>query len=78
MVITNNLFSTSYIRLLRCISCAAVVAFSDAHFGEGVSNISLGGLYCTGNESRLLDCSHQKNPVCSHTEDAGVRCGGEI
>lgn len=57
--------------------CTVVVAFSDAEFGEGVSNISLGGVACRGNESTLLECSHQTNPLCSHAEDAGLRCGGK-
>ena len=29
---------------------------------------------CTGNEPRLALCDGQHNPICSHSEDAGVRC----
>ena len=54
-----------------------MVAFSDASFGEGVGDISLGGVACRDNENTLLDCPHQTNPLCSHAEDAGIRCGGE-
>ena len=53
-----------------------VVPYTHAYFGEGTSNISLGGLACSGREERLVDCGHAQ-PVCTHAEDAGVRCGGK-
>ena len=53
-----------------------VVQYTQAHFGEGTSNIGLGGLACNGSEERLVDCRHAQ-PVCTHAEDAGVRCGGK-
>ena len=47
-------------------------------FSNGSGSILLDELSCAGSESSLLECGH--NPVgvhdCSHSEDAGVRCGG--
>ena len=56
-----------------------VQAFSSAHFGQGnaTSQIWLDQVDCTGNESRLTDCSANAlgDHDCSHAEDAGVSCG---
>ena len=45
-------------------------------FGEGVGQIWLDNVACSGSESRLIDCP--ANPLgshnCGHHEDAGVRC----
>ena len=43
-----------------------------------LSNIFLDNLVCEGDESSLLDCSHNVigEHNCDHTEDAGVRCEG--
>ena len=47
-----------------------------AFFGEGCGRILLDNLECTGEESSLLDCTH--NGVfthnCGHQDDAGVTC----
>ena len=47
---------------------------------DGTGQIVLDDLRCTGNESRLIDCSHRGLGVhnCSHSEDAGVRCSSGI
>lgn len=52
-------------------------AFSMAFFGAGTGEIYLDDLGCTGNESRLLQCSHNTINNCDHTQDAGVRCPGK-
>ena len=43
---------------------------------DGTGQIVLDDLQCTGNESRLIDCSHNGlgNHNCIHANDAGVRC----
>ena len=48
----------------------------EAYFGEGIGQIWLDNLACTGTEARLVDCGHNSFGVnnCGHAEDAGVRC----
>ena len=43
---------------------------------DGTGQILLDNLGCTGNEPRLVDCSHNELGVhnCRHSDDAGVRC----
>ena len=42
----------------------------------GTGSIFLDDVSCIGNESRLIDCSHNGLGVhdCTHADDAGVRC----
>ena len=56
------------------------VAFSNAHFGAGIGAIYLDGVGCTGSETNLIDCSRSSTVSCTygHTEDAGVRCQGNL
>ena len=55
-----------------------MVPLRRATFGSGSGQILLDNVFCSGNESSLLDC--QRNPIgdhnCDHSEDAGVRCDG--
>ena len=57
---------------------SGVIARSQAFFGQGTGAILLDQVGCTGNETRIVDCS--SNPIgvhdCSHSEDAGVTCQG--
>lgn len=50
----------------------------DAGFGAGSGRIFLSNLICSGNEGRLVDCSHPAIGVsdgCNgHNDDAGLRC----
>ena len=43
---------------------------------DGTGQIALDNLFCSGTESRLVDCPHSGLNVhnCAHSEDAGVRC----
>ena len=43
---------------------------------DGNGLVLLNYLHCTGNESRLVDCSHSGylKHGCNHSGDAGVRC----
>ena len=47
-------------------------------FTNGMDDIWLDDVQCTGTETNLFFCNHQ--PVgthnCGHIEDAGVRCQG--
>ena len=47
-------------------------------FSRGSGSILLDELRCAGSESSLLECDHDPVGVhdCSHSEDAGVKCGG--
>jgi len=47
-----------------------------AYFGPGNGQIWLDNLFCTGFESRLINCNHNGfgNHDCSHSEDAGLIC----
>ena len=53
-----------------------MVPYGGAHFGEGSGDIFLDELSCTGRESRITDCPVDSSHDCTHSEDAGVRCGG--
>ena len=56
------------------------VASGEALFGEGSGQILLDDVQCTGNESRLDNCTHDGFTVnnCDHSEDAGVDCMGRL
>ena len=55
----------------------ALRAYDSAFYGQGVGEIILDNVGCTGGESNLLDCSSNAlgSHNCEHYEDAGVLCG---
>ena len=52
-------------------------AYKRAHYGEGIGDIWLDNVRCTGSETRLESCPKNNwgEENCSHAEDAGVSCG---
>ena len=53
------------------------VAYGNAKFGPGEGEIFIDDIRCLGTEVSLWDCSRSywSDHLCSHREDAGVRCG---
>lgn len=48
-----------------------------AKYGQGVGDIWMGGLQCTGKELSIWNCKrdHEKGTEgCTHADDAGVKC----
>uniref|UniRef100_A0A2K6CH88 Scavenger receptor cysteine-rich domain-containing protein DMBT1 n=1 Tax=Macaca nemestrina TaxID=9545 RepID=A0A2K6CH88_MACNE len=63
----------------RQLGCGYSVSVLDgAHFGQGLGNILLGDVHCSGREPYLSSCPHSgwHNHECGHREDAGVMCSG--
>ena len=58
----------------------AVRSTRSASFGVGSGPIYLDNVVCTGNESRLQNCSHNGvgSHNCNHFEDAGVECSSKM
>ncbi|KAJ8034628.1 hypothetical protein HOLleu_21545 [Holothuria leucospilota] len=54
--------------------------YQNAFFGNASGYIWLTNVQCNGNESSLSECQHEifAEPQCSHHQDVGVLCGGEI
>ena len=53
------------------------IAYSNAHFGATNGPVHIQNVQCSGNESRLEDCSNMTSS-CSHNYDAGVSCLGKL
>ncbi|XP_058262799.1 deleted in malignant brain tumors 1 protein-like isoform X2 [Hemibagrus wyckioides] len=65
----------------RQLGCGkAVTAHQNAHFGQGSGPILLNHVQCSGSESSITQCSHSGfgSHGCSHGEDAGVTCSGNM
>uniref|UniRef100_A0A671VYD4 SRCR domain-containing protein n=1 Tax=Sparus aurata TaxID=8175 RepID=A0A671VYD4_SPAAU len=63
----------------RQLGCGhAISAPTSAHFGSGTGPIWLDNVECTGQESALSHCDHNRfgENNCGHGEDAGVVCSG--
>ena len=57
------------------------IPVTDGRFGKGVGPVHMSRVYCNGNETRLLDCSHSNGvgvTNCHHGRDAGVVCEGML
>ena len=78
-VLGMRLLVTFAVLVLLCFSfCADVLAFTNAYFGEHSSpGTNLTNVYCHGDESRLIDCTHSLITYCGVSQVAGVRCQGK-
>ena len=67
-----------YYNIIMPFSNAGAIPYYYGHFGQGVGDIFLAHVSCSGSEQRLVDCSFTYAPTsgCYHYEDAGVRCPG--
>lgn len=56
--------------------CTDAVAFQQTNIKTGLDAIWYGHFNCTGSEVHLNDCPYtaREDFVCSHSEDASVRC----
>ncbi|XP_030421453.1 deleted in malignant brain tumors 1 protein-like isoform X3 [Gopherus evgoodei] len=56
----------------------ALLSNLSGHYGEGSGKIWLDDLNCSGNESKLWECSSRgwDQHNCHHYEDAGILCSG--
>uniref|UniRef100_A0A8C0J973 Soluble scavenger receptor cysteine-rich domain-containing protein SSC5D n=1 Tax=Chelonoidis abingdonii TaxID=106734 RepID=A0A8C0J973_CHEAB len=65
----------------RQLGCGtALSAPTRAHFGRGSDHIWLNNVNCTGTEAALSDCRARPwgENNCTHGEDAGVECSGNL
>ncbi|XP_030260233.1 uncharacterized protein LOC115573556 isoform X2 [Sparus aurata] len=65
----------------RQLGCGhAISAPTNAHFGRGSDPVWLDDVECTGQESALSHCNHNRfgESNCWHGEDAGVICFGAL
>lgn len=65
------------INLLTIIPGA--VPLYNALFGQGAGPIYINSISCTGNENTINNCTIGTSYYyCSHYDDAGLRCGGNV
>ena len=62
----------------RMLGYSSVLA-AHVKYGQGSGNVWMSNLACTGSEHNISECPHLGwgETSCSHSQDAGVTCGGE-
>ena len=62
----------------RMLGYSSVLA-AHVKYGQGSGTVWMSNLACTGSESSISKCPHLGwgETSCSHSQDAGVTCGGE-
>nr|XP_034333604.1 scavenger receptor cysteine-rich type 1 protein M130-like isoform X7 [Crassostrea gigas] len=64
-IVCNTLFGYSY----------GGTKVSAGHFAQGVGDILLANVSCTGSESNVLECKHSlMTDHCTHSKDVAVKC----
>ena len=58
--------------------CLDAASYSNAYFGQSGGPVHITNVECFGNESGLLNCSYSNIVTCSHSDDAGVLCQGNL
>lgn len=53
-----------------------VISVSSALYGSGSGLIY--DIYCSGDESSVLECGYEIASNCTHFNDAGVKCIGKL
>lgn len=58
----------------------ALSVLDEAYFGRGYGPIWMDDIFCSGKESSITECAHAgfANQDCSHGEDVGVVCEGNV
>ena len=69
-----------YVYCIYTTLCAAIMAYSNAHYGAGSGPIFMDDVQCGSGSSQLLECSSR--PIlshnCFHSNDAGIDCKGIV
>lgn len=61
-----------YVNFLCSYGGTKVIA---GHFAQGVGDILLANVSCTGSESNVLECKHSlMTDHCTHSKDVAVKC----
>ena len=62
----------------RMLGYSSVLA-AHVKYRQGSGNVWMSNLACSGSESSISECPHLGwgQTACSHSQDAGVTCGGE-
>ena len=67
--------------IVACRQLGLRFVASDAYFGPGTGQVRLNSFYCSGSETRLIDCYNVRfNGMgnCYHSNDAGLICEGNL
>ena len=68
------------IALMASCFHADATALRGSYFGDGDGPYHLSNVYCSGDESTMLECSHSTigHHTCTPGHDVGVICDGKV